>query len=450
MTDQVTLNEKQQEAVDTFYNFLMDTSQKELVITGSPGTGKTFLMGYLGNTCLSKYKQMCQLLGVEPTYKKVDFTATTNKAAAVLAEALNGCTDTIYAYLNLRLVRDYDTGTEKLQRSSSYAVKYNTVIFIDECSMIDQELYGFIQTCTHDCKIIYVGDKYQLAPVKEQLSPVFQKNLPTIELTEPVRNANQPALIELCEQLKKTVETGVFNPIKLVPGVIDWLDPEKMKEEVNKDFLVPSLDKRFLAYSNNKVLAYNDYITNLRQADQYAIGEYYTVNSNIKLTNSMGRERSLPVDYEVIITDVGPISDWTYEGYPIRGRYVNFHANLYGDFRAIAAEDYRDVMHLLKIFAKSKQWTAYYRLKDTVIDLRLRDCCTTHKAQGSTLDTVYIDLSDISRCNFINMVSRLLYVGVSRAKKRVVFCGRLKEAYGGVKCMANQIMAEIEYIPANL
>ena len=38
--------------------------------------------------------------------------------------------------------------------------------------------------------------------------------------------------MDICTQLRKTVETGVFKPISLVPGVIDLLNDEEMEKEV--------------------------------------------------------------------------------------------------------------------------------------------------------------------------------------------------------------------------
>lgn len=450
MTDQVALNEKQQQAVEQFYSFLLDPTQKEMIITGSPGTGKTFLMGYLGKECMKEYKNLCRVAGIAPIYREAYFSATTNKAAEVLSTFLHDDCPTIFSILSLILYRDYETGKEILKPKTTAhgPCIHNAVIFVDECSMINWDLYQYIQKRTHNCKIVYVGDKYQLAPVGESISCVFKRNIPTIELTEPVRNAGQQALLDLCEQLKETVRTGEFKPIKLVPGVIDWLDPRTMEVEVTEAFKVPDTSKRFLAYSNNAVIGYNSYILGLRSNTPFNPGDWYNVNTHIMLPDANGNTKSLPVEYEVKITSREDKLTYTFsEGNfscTIDGYAITFHAPFKGDFKSVVAEDYRDIKEILKRLSRTQQWDAYFKLKDSIIDIRPRDCCTVHKAQGSTLDTVYIDLSDISRCNFINMVSRLLYVAVSRAKSRVVFCGKLKETYGGIKCNEEQL----RYIPA--
>ena len=72
----------------------------------------------------------------------------------------------------------------------------------------------------------------------------------------------------------------------------------------------------------------------------------------------------------------------------------------------------------------------YYLFSKRVLDLRMVDASTVHKAQGSTLDTVYIDLDDISKCTQKDLTAKLLYVAVSRARKKVVFFGDLAKRYG--------------------
>lgn len=74
----------------------------------------------------------------------------------------------------------------------------------------------------------------------------------------------------------------------------------------------------------------------------------------------------------------------------------------------------------------------YYSLKEQFPDLRPRDAATIHKAQGSTYNQVFIDLSDLSTCRNPDMAARLLYVAFSRAKERVVLYGKLAPKYGGL------------------
>jgi ATP-dependent exoDNAse (exonuclease V) alpha subunit len=59
------------------------------------------------------------------------------------------------------------------------------------------------------------------------------------------------------------------------------------------------------------------------------------------------------------------------------------------------------------------------------IDLRSAFSQTINKSQGSTYDKVYIDLSDVARCNSGNQIARMLYVAISRARSQVFLTGDL-------------------------
>ncbi len=435
-TTNITLTSEQQTAIDDFFTFLI-SDKKEFVITGSPGTGKTFLMGYLGNKgILDKYKKTCDLVGLKAKPYTVTFTATTNKAAAVLSDKLNKPAFTIHGLLGLRVVENWETGEVKLQRTTGNLVLSNHIIFIDECSMIDSELYSYIKSLTDStCKIVYVGDKYQLAPVREKLSPVFTKGFHTVELTIPIRNSGQQALMDICEQLKETVRTGVFKPIQTVPGVIDWYEPDEMREAVIDHFKVDSSDRRFLAYSNKMVIGYNDFIIDSRHEDKFEVGNTYVLATNLFIDSTKSsdkRQKSIPVEYEGTVESVEPEELLTCCGISFWGQKLVVNFPIFGSFNVVVARDYNEILLYLKAFAKAKDWKKYFTLKETVVDLRPKDSSTVHKAQGSTYEEVFIDLSDISRCNQPDMVARLLYVAFSRAKNRVFLCGKLKDKYGGI------------------
>ena len=238
-----SLNHGQQAAADGFFSFLF-SNQEELIISGPGGVGKTFLMGHLIDQVMPRYHDSCRLLGIDPIYRTVQMTATTNKAAEVLGQATNRPTKTIHSFLNLRVQEDYTTGVSKLTKTHNWVVHNDMILFVDEASMIDHKLLQLIREGTHRCKIIYVGDHCQLAPVTETLSPIYKANLPFYELTEPMRNAAQPALMNVCNQLRQTVETSIFTPIKTVPGVIDLLDGPAIEQEISTHFIDPHNQNR--------------------------------------------------------------------------------------------------------------------------------------------------------------------------------------------------------------
>ena len=292
-----------------------------------------------------------------------------------------------------------------------------------------------------NCKIVYVGDQCQLAPVLETISPVYRNKMPLAELTENVRvqqsgNGEKPPLLSLNEQLRETVQTGVFKPIVTVPGVIDLLDVDEMEAKIDEVFSNQVSHTRILAWSNDRVLQYNDHIRQLRQLPpELTPGERVVNNKAIPLQGQM-----LSVEQEFLIKD---IANTRYilviedpqggDDFSISYRTCTLETTNGGVIDEVPLIDDRDHLRdVTKYLARLKKWGPYYDLQRTFPDLRMRDACTVHKSQGSTYDFVFIDLGDISRCNNPDQVARMLYVAASRARIRVYLFGELAEKYGGV------------------
>jgi exodeoxyribonuclease V len=425
----VTLNQGQQAAADGFFNFLF-SKDNELIISGPGGVGKTFLMGHLIDQVMPRYHDSCRLLGIDPMYHSVMMTATTNKAAEVLGISTRRPTSTIHSFLNLLLKENYETGVSRLVRSPAWKVHTGMIIFVDECSMIDGNLAVHLREGLLKSKVIYVGDHCQLAPVGEITSPIYQRNLPFFELTEPVRNAEQPALLAICNQLRQTVETGQFWPIKTVPGIIDLLDPSAMERELIQHFKDPTNQDRILAYTNARVMDYNKFVREMRGLPPIlTVGERVVANSAM----SVGKIGMIHVEDEFQITRASPprkiLLEQNVELEVTYCRLSGVHCTF--DQMPIPV-DHEHFNQLLKYYSRQKNWRMFYDLKNKYPDLRPRDAATVHKAQGSTYDTVFLDVDDLSTCRDSQMAARLLYVAFTRARKRVVLYGHLTPKFGGI------------------
>lgn len=424
------LNQGQDTAAEGFLNFLL-TDEKELIISGPGGVGKTHLMSAMIDQIMPRYFELCGLMGTAPKYDEVVMTATTNKAAEVLSVSTQRPTSTLASFLKLKVQEDYQTGATKLTRTGAWKVHERKIIFVDECSMIDSPLRRALHEGTLNCKIVYVGDHCQLAPVLEPVSPIYRDPLPFYELTEQMRT-NVPELQALNEQLRVTVETGEFFPIATVPGVIDLLDDEQMQEELAKTFQIQNSSSRILAYTNNRVNEYNDHIREVRSLpSHFTAGESLISNSAVQFSKYM-----FSVEEEVTILDMA--SRTTMIPIDTGVELEVCYSTLLPKRGAIPIEKIpvpvdRDHYHaLIKHYQKAKKWHIYFKLKGEFPDLRPRDACTLHKSQGSTYDSVFIDLGNISTCHNANQVARMLYVGCSRAKSRVFLFGTLAPKYGGV------------------
>lgn len=423
------LNQGQQAAADAFFQFLF-SPEKEFNISGPGGYGKTFLMGHLIDVILPRYHDTCKMMGISPLYDEVVMTATTNQAAEELGGSTKRPTSTLASFLNLKVKDDFKTGRSFLTKKENWKVHERKIIFVDECSMVDTALYTALHEGTLNCKIVFVGDHCQLAPVMETLSPVYRQGMPVHTLTQPMRNSGQPALMALCQQLRNTVETGIFQPIRIVPGVVDWFEGDRMQQEVDSHFLHQTHDSRILAYTNARVIEFNDYVRDYRQLpSHYTVGEQLVNNSAVHLKGAM-----LSVQAEVEILHLADKTEMVFleqdTELEIRKATIKTKHSTYTDVPLPV--DRAHFLALVKYYQKKKEWSTYFFLTGTFPDLRPKDASTFYKAQGSTYDVTFIDLANLSTCNNPDQVARQLYVGATRSKNRIIFFGKLPEKYGGL------------------
>lgn len=420
------LTADQQAALDAFCQFLLKPKEKFMVIQGMAGSGKTTLIEHMIHA-LNTRKKMYELL-FNKQCTKADFsvavTATTNKAVAVLNSICKEDVRTIQSYLNLRVAPNFRTGAVELKTAKNYGLIYNALILIDEASFINDQLFRYIdQTCI-DCKVVLIGDYYQLAPVKQQRSIMESLNCTKVVLNEVKRHGG--SILSTSSQYRGTVQTGIFEDIIPTDDIMHLAGPD-FQSAVNQAFLDSNYNEnsaRILAWTNQKVVQYNQYIRKLRgYPEQFQKGEIVFTNNPI-----IGRSIIWPVDSTVEITRLGKETTT----YDIPGRILEIEDRV----SMFCPYDPMQVRALLKKLAADKNWVEHYRIKETWLDLRPAYASTVHKAQGSTYDQVFIDLTDIGRCTINSDIARMLYVAISRAKAKVYLYGQLPARLKAVKQVA--------------
>lgn len=421
-----TMNEGQKKAFIDLIHFLNDPTRKMHRLSGGAGTGKSWFISRVVDDLL-KHRQP----GV-PIHS-IGITATTNKAAAVLSDAIPHRKmeiKTIYSFMNLRVNENFSTGEVKCVPTRNWIVHDGILIIVDEASMVNKELMKYIEMgTTKNCKILFVGDKNQLNPVKEELSPVYSRPMSESLLTEPVRNSGQQALMDLCEQAVETVRTGVFTPIQEVPGVIDFVDGPQLKGLLEREYVQEDSSKRLLCYTNKRVVEYNKFIRELRgYGSTFAPGELLVNNTSVEL---VGKDR-LYTDQLVEVVSVSPPQ--------MRGDIVNGHdiptmelrvkdPTTHALYSVEVFMDPEDRENVIKYYANLRKWDRYFKIKNNFPDLRSVASSTTHKAQGSTYESVIVDLEDIGKSTNKAQTARLQYVALSRPKKRLYIRGQLPPRY---------------------
>jgi hypothetical protein len=240
------------------------------------------------------------------------------------------------------------------------------------------------------------------------------------EMNEIVRNSGH--ILNTGTQFRRTVETGIFNPIHFNNHDVIHCTGAEFRNLVEASFGDPNWDpskSRILAWTNERVQQYNKHIRSyLNLPEKFQAGEAVITNEYITGTRSYHKS----VDSWVRITRVmpDPVIQYGIVGYMVEldGVHVGF-----------LPDDHKKTKDLLKKLAKEKECKKYFEIKETWLDLRPIYASSVHKAQGSTYETVFLDLFDIGQNWNATDVARLLYVGFTRASKKVVCYGYLPDRY---------------------
>ena len=435
--NQIILTKDQEEACNKFKSFLLSDA-KEFYLFGAAGCGKTFLVKYFINQVLKDFEKMSKVLGTDPI-ERIFITATTNKAVEVLDQFKTDISNnnvslkigTIYSILGISVGEDYSNGTTYLNFGDSGEDFNNSIVIIDECSMLPREMILHIPRRFEDfsnCKVIYIGDSFQLAPVNEKPHWDSTPEIYTAKLSIPVRNAESQALIDLCDQLRETVKTQEFKPIKLVPGVIDICDDEQVSDWlVNADYS----KARVLCYTNHKAIKYIQWMEEKKNQKNFLRKGQIYINNNCYIPD---RASSYYPDEMIRVLEIkkGLIAQSPSKKYYFYAAKAKIQSlrNPRKISEVLIAVDPQEIKTKIRAAAANKDWRDYFYMQKEVMDLRLPYASTIHKSQGSTFDEVLIDLGSFRSCQDSEMAARLLYVAVSRARKKIKFYGKLPKKYG--------------------
>ena len=258
-------NAQQIDALNEMDRFIK-SDETSMTLSGYAGTGKTSIMQMLAEKAKKQHG-------------RVEFCASTNKAAAVLNDKVSKS-----GFQASTLNKLFGIAVEVDPNSKSYNAKnlVNTLkdnnlfvgatVIIDEASMINEENYNTINEIAENnhLKIIYVGDEAQLAPVNEEnISKVFRNgDGKVIRLTQVERTDDNAILKEATDLRNDKPLSGVSSFNAKGEGVA-YIAPQHQEavDEVVEHF-VKGLKKdpnhfRILAYTNKVVAKYNNQVREL-------------------------------------------------------------------------------------------------------------------------------------------------------------------------------------------
>lgn len=447
------LSPDQRKGLAEMLTFMRDASQREMVLTGAAGTGKTSLLHVFLKELSKEFKKI-----------KVYCTAYTNEAVRVLSQRSGKNYDkTISGLLGLKLEQNEDKGKILVRDGVCHARKYRLIV-IDEASMINDDCYAMIQSVLRDfpqMKILYVGDEAQLPPVNFASSVVFtcvpnifrltkvmrvSEDNPIIDLVTPIRDPRNMFRPEDCfEHVDRVNERGEgvrFYTAK--KPFFENLFADFMSEEYkdNKNFC------RLLAYTNNAVDKSNCFIRRHifgNDVEEYTPGDDLIVTEGYSIPLAGDKtlqvyangERLEVVEAEKYTEQETNIVCWSLlvdnylapsnkrelrhikvvssEGLPA---YIALKRKLIGKARTLCAEV--DPITGRPVHNRHEVWQEYYDFINSFCYVNYSYAMTIHKAQGSTIDNVYVVEKDINICDWdILQRNKLKYTAFTRAAKNL-------------------------------
>lgn len=208
-------NNDQLNALEKITNFLSSDCEDDVyILKGSAGTGKTSIVKAI----------------VHHLYQEGDWVrilAPTGRAANVINEKTGVRTQTIHSAIYYP--ETLDDGRVSLTRKDNESDKF-TVFIVDESSMISNQLHfnsdfhtnrpllfeliDYVKQGNKKNKIIFVGDRFQLLPVKEEFSPAlsldylnthFNLKCKQVELFEVMRQNEKSNVLTLATQVRDSM-----------------------------------------------------------------------------------------------------------------------------------------------------------------------------------------------------------------------------------------------------
>ena len=401
-------------------------------ITGYAGTGKSTAL----------LKQLTTIAGKDKDDTIV--LCPTHKAAHRLLPKIPFGIEIKTIHSLLGWIPAINENAEKIEHIDIVAktdrkIEEYTTFIIDEGGMMSEEMFMELIAKIEDArnfdtegiKIYVYLDPYQLLPVKGrqiQLDEEF-----TTKLTTQHR-AESPDVVALFTKFVEFLEGTNTKDLK-----IDFSENVKKVSTTEAVQLFDITKDRLLAYTNEVVGWYNKEIS-IYNGIQSFVGQYIQLGSNpdlvyvedmidksnvvlsdvitwyldseLLLQNSKVSTKYMELEFSSLLKLDGiefakiAINGTTKIVPVVLGIY-----NAYSLTKQIKAAAIKDKKNYKFIYALNKAYTMDYKFASTV-----------HKAQGSEFDAVFVDVNDIKKSilpNYYDTYARLMYVALSRAKKRV-------------------------------
>lgn len=426
------LNTDQVQAVNLCLD-AYEAGQPGFSIIGEGGTGKTYSVMEIARILLMGE---LNIILCAPTNKAVKQLEKAARAAGLDMSRLGF--KTLHSAMGLSLLPTAERKHAVSVRDSVFG-DYDMIV-CDEQSMLGEavtlnyllpELEKFKLFC------LLMGDRFQLNPVGEKMSPSFGV-FPSFELTKNERQKNNPdgsinqIQIE-ARALRAAIDAKL--PFKFSPPPSQNIEVVKAADfiqEVLKSFTAETNleDTRVLAWQNTRVDEINRAIRKKiygPDAARFEIGEQVVTGGPIKANGDI----VLSTDEECIVTAVkeSTVTDeatgdiwktWLLTLKPIYAEQRQIFAHVLHEDDALKFKEESKRLASKAEDAKKSDgnsgwhWKRFHDFNDLVSNIKYCYCITLHRSQGSTFKNGFVDVKDILQNPQPYERKSLFYVGLSR------------------------------------
>ena len=361
------------------------------IISGGPGTGKTTIV----KAIVRLYIEINKLTPIE-VIENIALLAPTGRAAKKLSQSTGLPAYTIHRYLKW-----YKESDEFLYNETNKTMQ--KFIIVDETSMVDISLFSaLLKALSLDARLILVGDAFQLPSVGPGL--VLNDLIKTelfnfITLTKIYRQSDNSYIPYLAKEIKDLDLQEEFLDKK---DDYNFIKSDSSQIRKNLEDIVLMAKKKKIDETTLQVLAPvykgENGIDNLNIILQELFNPKKDNLNEIRFGDIIYREQDKVLqlvndpDNNVYNGDIGYIESITTVLKPRRKEIIsiNFDGNLVD-----------------------------YEKKD-LVNIKHAYAMSVHKSQGSEFDNVVMVMS---KEYFYMLYNKLIYTGVSRAKKTLILLG---------------------------